>query len=156
MKIKRILCIWCEREDSYLFWPPPVWFGKSFWFSVKFLNFWKIAGGGVVQFLNFWEKMRFFGCSFVLSKLFTIFVMRLGNNYRGRSLTWLSQTNLFTNLLKIFNYDYDFIDGRKRPNFWGFRVYLLRYCKTDWHVYNGQKRPNKTFHENTGEATRTY
>lgn len=136
----------------------PLLFGleNRFDFRLNFWTFGKLQGVGLFNFWTFAEKCAFFGRSFVLSKLFTIFVMRLGNNYRGRSLTWLSQTNLFTNLLKIFNYDYDFIDGRKRPNFWGFRVYLLRYCKTDWHVYNGQKRPNKTFHENTGEATRTY
>lgn len=35
------LCRYCEGEDSYLFSPPPVSFGKSFNFLVQFFNKWK-------------------------------------------------------------------------------------------------------------------
>lgn len=116
------------------FGPLPFGLENRFDFRLNFWTFGKLQGVGLFNFWTFAEKCAFFGRSFVLSKLFTIFVMRLGNNYRGRSLTWLSQTNLFTNLLKIFNYDYDFIDGRKRPNFWGFGF-----------IYSDIAKPTDTF-----------
>ena len=54
------LCRYCEGEDSYLFWPPPVSFGKSFNFLVQFFDVWDFRRGWVVQFLNNYTKYAFF------------------------------------------------------------------------------------------------
>lgn len=108
-------CIYCEGEDSYLFLPPPVLFGKSFNFSVQFFALWETKGRGYVQFLNFCGKYAFFLhflCRFD-SFYYLCNAVREQRQPRTFFEMFEPKVKIFINLFKnLFSYDYYFINSR--------------------------------------------